>query len=188
MARVTWDGGTAYEMRLDGRCDAPPSSVYERLADLSTHLEWGGRRQRRGFRLLVLQADGPAVVGTSFASRGTVPMSLARSEDRSVVVDASPGTAFEFHTDMTVHWPLGTRTTAQWEHRYEITPDGDGSRVVYRLRRTATTDPPLRMRVPLMRAMTHRLMIPFYCRRGFTNLLRTSDLARAGAGSHHADH
>jgi hypothetical protein len=185
MARVSDE---AYEMHLDGRCAAPPASVYETLADLSTHLDWGGRRQWRGFRLLSLTADGRAGVGTSFTSRGTVPMTLARSEDRSVVVEATPGAVFEFHTDSTVRWPLGTRTTSRWEHRYEISPDGDGSRVVYRLRLTADIQPPVRMRVPMMRAMIDRYLLPGYCRRGFTNLLRMSDLARAGAGGHHADH
>jgi hypothetical protein len=31
------------------------------------------------------------------------------------------------------------------------------------------SNPPLRMRVALMATMTHRVMIPFLCRRGFSN-------------------
>jgi hypothetical protein len=34
---------------------------------------------------------------------------------------------------------------------------------------------PLRMRAPVMRTVTHRVMIPFLCRRGFDNLLRTAE-------------
>ena len=81
----------------------------------------------------------------------------------------------EFHTDGVVTWPGGTRTDARWEHRYQIEPDGEGSRVVYRLRRTAITNPPLRMRVPVMRTLTHRVMIPLLCRRGFVNLVETAE-------------
>ena len=69
----------------------------------------------------------------------------------------------------------GSGPKARYEHRYEIAPDGTGSRVVYRLRQTAITDPPLRMRAPLMRTMTHRVMIPRFCRRGLNNLLRSAE-------------
>lgn len=175
MARVQWDGGTAYEMTLDAPCAATPEAVYAVLADLSTHLDWGGRRQRRGFRLTSLDADGPVRVGAAFTSRGTMPMTTARWEDHNVVVAAQPGAVFEFHTDAVARWPLGRQTHARWEHRYEIAPAGRGSRVTYRLRRAAVTDPPLRMRAPVMRTMTHRVMIPFLCQRGFANLLRTAE-------------
>jgi hypothetical protein len=71
-------------------------------------------------------------------------------------------------------------------------PDGRGSHVTYRLRVAAVENPPLRMRAPIMRTMTHRVMIPFLCQRGFANLLRTaerrSDLAGSGAGSYAVDH
>ncbi len=175
MTRVVWNGDTAYEMTLDAQCDAPPAAVYDVLADLSTHLDWGGRRQRRNFRLTALHAEGPARVGAEFTSVGSIPMSSARWEDRSVVVRAEPGEVLEFHTDGVVTWPGGTMTDARWEHRYQIEPDGERSRVVYRLRRTAITNPPLRMRVPVMRTLTHRVMIPLLCRRGFVNLVATAE-------------
>ncbi|MGZ4603736.1 MAG: hypothetical protein ACXV0U_09085, partial [Kineosporiaceae bacterium] len=63
MTRVVWNRDTAYEMTWDAHCDAPPAAVYDVLADLSTHLDWGGRRQRRNFRLTALHAEGPARVG-----------------------------------------------------------------------------------------------------------------------------
>jgi hypothetical protein len=37
------------------------------------------------------------------------------------------------------------------------------------------------MRLPLMRTVTHRVMIPRFCRRGFTNLLRSAE--RSGSMS-----
>ncbi|HEY7173649.1 MAG TPA: hypothetical protein VH442_01925 [Micromonosporaceae bacterium] len=170
MTRVTWDGTASYEMILDGQCDASPASVYAVLSDLSTHLDWGGRRQRRSFRLTSLDASGLAAVGTKFATTGSIPMSSAHWSDRNIVVRADAPTVFEFHTE-SVAGRDGRQTHARWEHRYRIVPEGNGSRVSYRLRRTSMTNPPLRMRAPLMRTMTHRVMIPFFCRRGFTNLL-----------------
>jgi hypothetical protein len=107
-----------------------------------------------------------------------MPMTTAQWEDRSVVVAAQPAAVFEFHTDSLAHWSRGRQTRARWEHRYEIAPAGPGSHVTYRLRLAAVTDAPLRMRAPLMRTMTHRVMIPFLCQRGFANLLRTAERRR----------
>jgi hypothetical protein len=165
-----------YEMVLDGRCQGSPETVYAVLADLSTHLDWGGRRQRRSFRLASLDNPaGPLDVGTEFTSVGTMPMTRARANDRSVVVRAEPSAVLEFHTTSTAAWPGGLRTEARWEHEYTIEPDGTGSRVTYRLRGTGMSGAPLRMRAPVMRTVTHKVMIPFLCRRGFVNLLRSAD-------------
>src|SRR3954469_19208104 len=168
----TVEGMTPYEMTLDGRCDATPYAVYAVLADLSTHLEWAGRRQRRSFRLTTLTPAGPMLVGTEFTSTGTMPMTRTRMNDRSVVVRAEPGSLLEFHTTSTSTWRGGLHTEARWEHEYRISPSPDGSRVTYRLRSAGTTGAPLRMRVPVMRTMTYKVMVPFLCRRGFMNLLR----------------
>lgn len=177
---VRWDGGAAYEMRLDASSDAAPAAVYDELADLSTHLDWGGRRQYRGFRLLSLDGSGPMRTGSRFTSVGTVPMALSRWENRNEVVEARAPHVVEFHTDAEVVWRSGKRTVARYEHRYEIVPDGTGSRVSYRLRQTAITDPPLRMRLPVMRTMTHRMMIPMFCRRGFGAMLREAERRQVG--------
>ncbi len=175
MTLVVWDGDAVYEMVLNGHCQAPPVAVFAVLNDLSTHLDWGGRQQRRGFRLTALRPDGPMRVGTEFTSQGSMPMTRTRWEDHSVVVRAEPDTMVEFHTDGVARWPGGRRTEARWEHRYLIEPDGTGARVSYRLRRVSITDPPLRMRAPVVRTTTHRIMMPFLCRRGFANLLRAAE-------------
>lgn len=163
-----------YQMVLGKHCEANPETVYAVLADLSTHLDWGGRQQRRSFRLATLTPTGTLDVGTEFSSVGTMPMTRVRANDRSVVVRAEPGAVLEFHTTSTVAWPGGRRTEARWEHEYRIEPDGTGSHVTYRLRGAGMTGAPLRMRAPVMRTVTHRVMIPFLCRRGFVNLLRSA--------------
>jgi hypothetical protein len=163
-----------YEMVLDGHCDARPETVYAVLADLSTHLEWAGRRQRPSFRLTSLTPTGSLTVDSQFTSTGTMPMTRTRANDRSVVVRAEPGTLLEFHTTSTATWRRGLRTEARWQHEYRIEPEGTGSRVTYRLRSAGMTGAPLRMRAPVMKTMTYRVMVPFLCRRGFTNLLRAA--------------
>ena len=175
MASVLWDGDTIYEMVLEEHCDASPAAVYAVLADLSTHLDWGGRRQRRSFRLTSLQSSGQMRVGTEFNSVGSMPMTRVRWEDHSVVVQADPAAVVEFHTDGVAVWPTGRRTEVRWEHRYQIDPDGTGSRVAYRLRLASITNAPLRMRAPVMRTLTQRVMIPYLCQRGFANLLRAAE-------------
>jgi len=57
LTRVLWDGGNRYEMVLEARCDAPPFAVYDVLANLETHLDWAGRKQRHGFRVRPMWTD-----------------------------------------------------------------------------------------------------------------------------------
>jgi len=182
MTEVRWDEGSAYEMTLERRSDAPPAEVYAVVADLSTHLDWAGRTQHRGFRLLSLDGAGPVQTGTVFTSVGTIPMARSRWENRNEVIDARPGEVLEFHTDAVVNWRSGKRTEARYEHRYRIEPEGTGSRVTYRLREAKVANPPLRMRLPMMRAMSYRMMIPYYCGRGFKNLLRSAERRDARSG------
>ena len=182
MTEVRWDGAE-YEMVLEGTCDASPADVYDVLADLSTHTRWAGADQHRGFRLLSLDGEGIAEAGTTFASVGSVPMSLSRWENHNEVLEARRPDVFAFGTDARVRWRIGKPTEARYEHRYEIAREGAGSRVVYRLRERAVTNPPPRMRFPAMRSMSYRVMIPWFCRRGFANLLREADRRAASAGS-----
>ena len=87
-------------MRLSRTCAAPPEVVYDMLADLHSHLGWGGARQGRDYRLLSLEApDGPATVGTVFATTGAIPMSRKRWEDISTVTLATRPSRFGFVTE-----------------------------------------------------------------------------------------
>ena len=175
MTEVRWDGGADYEMVLDARSDASPAAVYDVLADLSTHLDWAGKRQHRGFRLLSVSGVGPLEAGTEFTSVGSIPMARTRWENQNEVTEARRPEVVEIRTEAVAVWRSGERTEAVYEHRYQIVPDGTGSRVTYRMRQTAIENPPRRMRLPMMRTMTHRVMIPWFCKRGFTNLLRSAE-------------
>ncbi len=175
MTEVRWDGGANYEMVLDASSKASPATVYDVLADLSTHLDWAGKRQHRGFRLLSVNGTGPLETGTEFTSVGSIPMALTRWENQNEVVEARRPEVLELRTEAVAVWRSGERTEAVYEHRYEIVPDGKGSHITYRLRQTAIESPPRRMRLPLMRTMTHRVMIPWFCKRGFRNLLRSAE-------------
>jgi len=183
MTEVRWDGGADYELVFEASCKASPNAVYDVLADLSTHLDWAGKRQYRGFRLISISGTGPLETGTEFASVGTVPMALSRWENQNEVVEARRPEILELHTEAIVMWRSGHQTEARYEHRYEIAPDGTGSRVTSRLRQTELENPPLRARLPLMRTLTHRVMMPRFCRRGFKNLLRSAERRSAAVSS-----
>jgi hypothetical protein len=111
----------------------PAEAVYDVLADLRTHLIWGGERQSKKTRLVSIDApDGPAVVGTEFSTVGADPMGGFR--DRSVVTEASRPELFEFVTEATLTTKKGR--TADWTnvHRYEVISNGEGCRIAYTIR------------------------------------------------------
>jgi hypothetical protein len=164
-----------FTMRLSKRCSAPPEVVYDLLADLRTHLTWGGSQQSSDFRLLSLEAPpGPATAGTSFTSTGTIPMSWRRFADSSTVTMAARRTTFEFVTHATVHRSQGSME-ATYRHRYEIAAVSGGSEVNYTLTQLDITNPFLRLALPLVRTMTWRMGLPFLAGRGFRNLLRLAE-------------
>src|SRR5260370_7429378 len=148
-------------MHLSRLCSAPPDVVYDFLADLGTHTTWGGKRQTSAFRLLPLEAPaGPASVGTTFTSTGTMPLSPRRWEDRSEVTAAERPNRFEFVTTAKAR---GTRHSmeATYRHRYEIAPAPGGSRVTYSMTQLTMSNPLLRLGLPVVRTITRRLRIPF---------------------------
>jgi len=68
-------------VRLEEASRAPAEMVYDLLADIGSHLEWGGRRQpRKSYRLLSVEGpDGPAMIGTEFRSTGADAMASSRT-------------------------------------------------------------------------------------------------------------
>jgi hypothetical protein len=157
-------------VHFEQACAARPEVLYDLLNDLRTHLEWGGARQSRQFRLETLTAPaGPAIVGTSFASTGKLPMSGRRWNDRSTVTVALRPSTFEFVTEARAR-EAGGEMAARYVHRYEIAPDGAGSRVTYVLTEEHVAAPMLRFSVPGVRVMTWWLA-RFMFARGFRNLL-----------------
>jgi|ERR1700736_565307 len=161
--------------RLNKHCSAPPDAVYDTLADVRTHLAWGGSEQRGDFRLLSLDAPPvPVTAGASFTSTGAIPMSLRKWNDRSTVTIAErPGT-FEFVTHATVHRSRRS-TEATYRHRYEIAAAPDGSDVTYTFTQLDISNPFLRLAFPVVRTMTWRVGIPFLASRGLRNLLATAE-------------
>jgi len=160
-----------FSMRLTGRCSAPPEVVYDVVADIRTHLTWGGAQQSSDFRLLSLDAPaGLAAVGTSFMSTGSIPMSVRRWTDRSTVTIADCPQTFEFVTQATVH-RSGRAMEATYRSRYEIASAPAGSEVSYVFTQLDVSNPFLRLGLPLVRTMTWRVGLPFLAGRGFRNLL-----------------
>jgi hypothetical protein len=160
--------------RISLACQAGPEAVYDLLADLRTHLEWGGTRQRRDFRLITLDAPpGPATVGATFSSTGTIPMSVRHWEDHSTVTAADRARVFEFITEATNGG--AQRMRARYRHRYELAPEGPGSRVTYTVTQLEVARPMLRMALPGVRDLTWGMAIPMLCRRGLRNLLELAE-------------
>ena len=160
-----------FSMRLNRPCSAPPDVVYDLLADLATHLTWGGAQQSSDFRLLSLDAPaGPATVGTTFTSTGTIPMSSRRFEDRSKVTVAERPYRFEFVTNATVH-RAERSMEATYRHRYEMSSTSSGSMVTYELTQLSVANPFLRLSLPVVREMSWGVALPFLAGRGFRNLL-----------------
>ena len=66
-----------YSGEVSMSCAAPPEVIYEILADLRTHVVWGGQTNRMHQRLLTIEApDEPATVGTTFQSTSSGVMSV----------------------------------------------------------------------------------------------------------------
>ncbi len=168
---------------LDRICAAPASVVYDLLADLRSHLEWGGTRQRSDFRLLSLVApDGAARAGSIFSSTGSIPMSGRRWHDRSTVTVAERPSRFEFRTEASAG-EEDSATVATYTHRYDIEPTPGGCRVTYRFTQETIARPMLRLALPGIRDVMWRVGIPMFAGRGFRNLLAVAEVRARSAQS-----
>lgn len=163
------------DVRFSERWEASAEVVYDLVADLRTHLEWGGRAQSRVFRLLSLDAtETRATAGTVFTTTGSIPGSLRRWQDRSEVTQAVRPSLFEFATEATAG--RGSRVmTATYRHRYELQPEDGGCRVTYTFRQEQIVNPILRLRLPVLRTIAWRVGIPMMMKRGYRNLLRSAE-------------
>jgi hypothetical protein len=162
-------------MQLTRLCSVPQEVVYDFLADLDTHLTWGGTEQTSDFRLLTLEAPpGLATAGTTFTSTGTIPMSSRRWQDQSTVTAAERPSTFEFITTATAQ---GARRTmkATYRHRYEIAAVPGGSKVSYTMTQLTMYNPWPRLGLPVVKQLSWRLAIPFMAGRGFRNLLSLAE-------------
>jgi hypothetical protein len=149
--------------------------VYDLLADLKSHIVWGGSEQNSDFRLLSLDApDGVATAGTNFNTTGAIPMSGKRWEDSSTVTAAVRPAMFEFVTEARVgRGPQAM--VARYRHRYEIAPIQSGSNVTYTMTQEQIANPILRLGLPVLREMMWAVGIPMFAGRGFRNLLKDAE-------------
>jgi hypothetical protein len=117
--------------RTSATSRATPDIVWRVVTDLPSHLVWSGERAADDtFKLLDLAApERTAVVGTQFSSTGANFNGTFR--DRSVVTQVVKPSTFVIETDATLERKRGRTWKAHFEHRYDITPAGDGSRITY---------------------------------------------------------
>ena len=120
-----------FRTRTSVTSKAPPKVVYDVVADLRMHLVWSGERASDPtFKLLTLDAPaGTAAVGTSFSSSGA--NFNGTFHDRSVVAEASAPDRFVIETDARLERKRGKPWEVHFQHRYDIEPDGEGSRITY---------------------------------------------------------
>jgi hypothetical protein len=120
-----------YRTQTSATSKASPEVVFDTIADLRNHLVWSGdRASDETFKLLSLEPSAViAEVGTTFFSSGA--NYNGTFHDRSVVTTVSrPGT-FVIETDAHLDRKHGRPWDAHFEHRYDIRPEGEGSRIRY---------------------------------------------------------
>jgi hypothetical protein len=125
------DRPLGYRTQTSVTSAALPQVVYETISDLRNHLDWSGERaSNQTFKLLSIDApDGPAAVGTAFSSSGAADNGTFN--DRSVVTEASSPHTFVIETDAHLDRKRGKPWDAHFSHRYDVTPEGEGSRITY---------------------------------------------------------
>lgn len=113
------------------RSKALPEMVFDVITDLTAHLEWSGERATDdSFKLLTLEASqATASVGTTFTSTGA--NFNGTFHDRSVVTESARPNRFTIETDARLDRKRGKTWEVHFEHRYDVQPDGGGSRIVY---------------------------------------------------------
>ena len=163
-------------VRLEESSKAPAGAVYDLLADIPSHLEWGGRQQKKKYRLLSIVApEGPARVGTEFASTGADAM--GEFADSSVVTEATRPGLFEFVTEAKLSTKKGPVVEWTTVHRYEIASLGEGCRIAYTFRTVRMSELPgalVAFKIPGLRAILLRLG-GSNLRKGFRNLARLAE-------------
>jgi Polyketide cyclase / dehydrase and lipid transport len=164
-------------VRVDAAVGVPAEVVYDLLADVRAHLEWGGRMQKKKtYRLLSIEApDGVASVGTEFSSTGADGMGTFA--DSSVVTEATRPSLFEFVTEARLSTKKGKVIEWTLVHRYEIAPNADGCTVSYTVRTVRISELPGPMaffNVPGLRAMITSVART-NVRRGFRNLVNMAE-------------
>ncbi|MGZ4631733.1 MAG: SRPBCC family protein [Actinomycetes bacterium] len=153
---------------------ALPPTVYAVLADVRTHLHWAGTEAPdKNFRLLTVAGpDGVATVGTEFSSTGANGKADT-FHDRSVVSEASAPRVFAFGTESRLERKHGKTWHTHFEHRYELQPAAEGTRITYTCDVQRGSYRPYWLH-PMARPMT-RFMVSRMMTKNLKNLARSAE-------------
>jgi len=158
---------------------ASPEAVYDLVANLRSHVIWGGEQQAKNYRLLSIEApEGAATVGTEFSTVGADPM--GEFHDSSVVTEATRASVFGFVTE--AGFVTKKNATALWTnvHRYEIAPTERGCRVTYTIRVARISALPGMLRlfnIPVLSGLLMKVAVRGP-RRGLSNLVALAERSR----------
>lgn len=171
--------GREIVFRKSMKTSAPPEAVYDLLADVRSHLEWGGNRGKENFRLTAIEVeDAPVRQGSEWSSTGIAPDGTFR--DRSVVTEASRPSTLAFVTNAHVNFKKGGEGDWTLVNRYEIQAEGSGSLVTYTQRLTrATKLGPMKMMLNPLFAGVGRMMVSGLVKPAMKNLAAMAE-ERAG--------
>jgi hypothetical protein len=167
--------GDLFEVTVVQSCRAPCEAVYDLLADLKSHLEWGGRRhpQTTQRMLSIIAPNGPAVVGVEFESVGAT--SGRQWHDRSRVTAAERPRLFEFSTEGKLEDPDNGPIQGAWTHRYEIVAEGGGCTVRYRGVRTRFAGSMPTLPHIVHPELFYNVVVPSVVERGVANLVALAE-------------
>ena len=120
-----------YVTQTSVTADASPEVVFDVITDLDAHVEWSGKRAAdEDFKLLTLEPlERLANVGTTFDSTGANFNGIFH--DRSIVTEFVRPTRFTIETNARLDRTRGKSWEVHFQHRYDIRPEGDGSRIIY---------------------------------------------------------
>ena len=94
-----------YEDRIS--IEAPASQVYDYVADLTRHGEWGGHGLE-----VTKTTEGPAAVGSVFS---TTAKQFGTQREQSTITELAPGSAFAWES---------TGALGRARHRFSLSGDG----------------------------------------------------------------
>jgi hypothetical protein len=170
-----------YEVTVTESCKAPAYMVYDLLADLRSHMEWGGRRVPvSGQRLTSIQApDGLATAGVEFDSVGATASGEWHDHSRLTISDRRQ--EFEFVTKGTLEYRPGRAPIrATSIHHYDIESNPEGCTVVYQLHLTQFEGIGAGGDFPHP-AVFFNVVVPWNLERGVRNLIAVAEERHAAA-------
>jgi hypothetical protein len=173
--------GELYLLTVSDMCHAPADVMYDLLADLASHMEWGGSwHATRTQRLQSMDAPaGPATVGTEFSSVGAA--SGGSWYDRSRVTAATRPSHFEFETNGILRDGQGVdRMSLLAVHKYRLVEVDGGTHITYECSARLTLHAPRGDHHPRLPVVIFNLVVPSVVERGLANLIRLGEQQVAG--------